>query len=221
MERIINSLFGMTHWVLLAMVVAPILLGSLTFLLQKKEKLRTVLIWLASAVVLVGGILLVWLSAGNEENVVKVWQWKVSSSFGMIGFGLEAFKIITAELSVSAACGGGAEAEIKNFLAHENKLLAVGNLSDFRRTHFRTDFGRKACGQPQQRRALRYIADNASQSDSTRNGLSADDGFDVKDIKKDDYDSIVLACTHYPYIKIPDKAVVEYLKNGAGCNHGS
>ena len=85
MERIINSLFGMTHWVLLAMVVAPILLGSLTFLLQKKEKLRTVLIWLASAVVLVGGILLVWLSAGNEENVVKVWQWKVSSSFGMIG----------------------------------------------------------------------------------------------------------------------------------------
>lgn len=94
MERIINSLFGMTHWVLLAMVVAPILLGSLTFLLQKKEKLRTVLIWLASAVVLVGGILLVWLSAGNEENVVKVWQWKVSSSFGMIGFGLEAFILL-------------------------------------------------------------------------------------------------------------------------------
>ena len=94
MERIINSLFGMTHWVLAAMVVAPILLGSLTFLLQKKEKLRTFLIWAASAIVLAGGILLVWLSTGNEEGIVKVWQWKVSSTFETIGFGLEAFILL-------------------------------------------------------------------------------------------------------------------------------
>ncbi|MBE6404758.1 MAG: NADH-quinone oxidoreductase subunit L [Lentisphaerae bacterium] len=100
MEKVISSLFGMTHWVLLAMVIAPILLGCLTFLLQKREKLRTVLIWISAAIVLAGGILLVWLSTGSEEGLVQTWQWDVPATIGhgfrldLLSFGLEAFVLL-------------------------------------------------------------------------------------------------------------------------------
>lgn len=89
MEKLINSLFEVNHWILLSMVVAPILLGSLTFLMQKKEKLRTFLIWLSAAIVLAGGILLVRLSTGLEEGVISTWEWAVPSSFGHVVFGFE------------------------------------------------------------------------------------------------------------------------------------
>ena len=89
MEKVMSSLCGMTHWLLLAMIIAPILLGGLTFLVQKREKLRKLLIWFSAAVVLAGGILLVWLSTGSEEGVVQTWQWNVPAAIGVYGFRLD------------------------------------------------------------------------------------------------------------------------------------
>ena len=130
-----NSLFERTHWILSSMVIAPILLGSLTFLAQKKEKLRKFLIWVSAAIVLAGGILLVRLSAGNEEWVIQNWEWKVPGTFGSIGFGLEAlillailyvgFKIengwivflglIQACLAIASHCFGGHSSDLVLF----------------------------------------------------------------------------------------------------------
>ena len=84
-----SSLYGMTHWILLSMIIAPILLGGLTFLVQKREKLRKLLVWFSAAVVLAGGVLLVWLSAGSEAGVMQTWQWNVPAAVGVYGFRLD------------------------------------------------------------------------------------------------------------------------------------
>ena len=89
-----NSLLQMTDWTLCSMIVMPVLFGILAFFAGKQEKLRTVLVWLASALVLAGGVLLVWQSLGREsEN--SVWELTVSGKFGIIGFMLESLVLLT------------------------------------------------------------------------------------------------------------------------------
>ena len=74
MENFINSLQQMTHWTLCAMIVLPVLIGTAAFFAGKREKLRTVLIWMAAVVVLAGGLLLVWQSVGGKGGSSPVWE---------------------------------------------------------------------------------------------------------------------------------------------------
>ena len=83
-----NSLLGMTHLTLSAMIIVPILIGSFTFLSGNREKLRSALIWIAAAFVMAGGVLLVWQSLGAEDTP-PIWELTVPASFGMVGFGME------------------------------------------------------------------------------------------------------------------------------------
>lgn len=93
MENIVNSLLQMTHWTLGVMIIVPVLLGTLAFLGRKRESFRTALIWISAVIVMAGGILLVWQSVG-DEYAKSVWEFTLPSSFGMVGFGLEALVLL-------------------------------------------------------------------------------------------------------------------------------
>ena len=88
-----TSLCEMTHWTLIAMIIIPVLLGTISFLARKHEKLRTAMIWIAAVAVMAGGILLVRQSFGVDYGL-PAWELEVPASFGMIGFGLEALVLI-------------------------------------------------------------------------------------------------------------------------------
>ena len=78
MEKVMTSLCEMTHWTLIAMIIIPVLLGTISFLARKHEKLRTAMIWIAAVAVMAGGILLVRQSFGVDYGL-QAWMPPVPS----------------------------------------------------------------------------------------------------------------------------------------------
>lgn len=127
-----ETLLKMTDWTLGGLIIIPVLLGTLAFFFGGREKTRLALIWTAVAVVLCGGILLVWQSMGGGLSG-DVRELSAPAFWAEIGFVLELavllvigviavkikhlwisiFAVLQLGLAITGHClhTGGAEAE--------------------------------------------------------------------------------------------------------------